>query len=212
VFHGDSVSGLGWMSPAYGRLEPATTVRAVVEQPSPFWLVTAMSIGEHHDHAALRRLEVLSSTSSPAAISVVCQKDGLNEVTLFRASGPREMVTVLIDSRKGYAVTTDARMVHARIAEGRLDRLCLVDGSVMRFDGENPVTIAAATPIADLAVVFVPGAAPIVETSVPRRDIAIEIESRQPRARADSLASDARDRGTARSRSSCVELPGSPTR
>jgi hypothetical protein len=211
VFRGDPLSGLGWMSPAYGRLEPATTVRAVVEQPSPFWLVTAISIGAYHDHAPLRRLEVLSSTSGPAAMSVSCQKDGLNEVTLFRAPGPREMVTVLIDPRKGYAVTTDARLVHARIGEGRLARLCLVDGTVMRFDGADPVTISAATPIADLAAVFVPGAAPIVESSSPRRDIAIEIESLQPRSRG-SLASDARNRGTARSRASCVELPGSRIR
>ena len=40
------------------------------------------------------------------------------------------------------AITTDAAALHARISNaGRLERVCLVDATVFRFDGTAPVTI-----------------------------------------------------------------------
>jgi heparinase II/III-like protein len=39
-FTGDSTTGLGWYSPVYGRVEPATTLRIALAAAAPFWIVT----------------------------------------------------------------------------------------------------------------------------------------------------------------------------
>jgi hypothetical protein len=199
LIHADAASGLGWISPAYGRLVPATTIRAVIEEAPSDWIITAVSLAESEEDGALRRLEVLAApVAGRQPVAVASHRGCAEEVTLFRASGPPDIVTIEIDPRRGHALTTDARLLHARIHEpGRLESICLVDGSVARFEGAEPVTILSPGPIPDLAVHFAAGHAPMVEASSDRPDISIEFDSRQLSARAARSSIVAHDRGVA---------------
>jgi len=44
AFAGDEATGLGWCSPAYGRLEKTTTVRVSREGDGPFWMVSVFGL------------------------------------------------------------------------------------------------------------------------------------------------------------------------
>ena len=44
AFIGDAATGLGWYSPAYGRLDKTTTVRVTHEGNAPFWIATVFGL------------------------------------------------------------------------------------------------------------------------------------------------------------------------
>jgi len=182
VFRADSATGLGWVAPIYGRVIPATTLRATVDRIAPFWLVTAIDVA-HPDRGPVVTsvLDVLSSDPGSSACAVLTRRTRHVEVTVLRASRDRDTVTVAIEPRGSVALTTDAAAVHARISvTGRLERVCLVDATVFRFDGTVPVTITSPSPLVDLDVRLDEGQAPVIATTSPRHDLAIS-QDRPPR-------------------------------
>jgi Heparinase II/III-like protein/Heparinase II/III N-terminus len=52
AFSGDDRTGLGWSSPAYGRVDRTTTLRVAREGEAPFWLATVF--GLDRDNAVVR--------------------------------------------------------------------------------------------------------------------------------------------------------------
>jgi hypothetical protein len=153
IVRGDA-SGLGWISPSYGRVVPADALRCRVIRPAPFTIATVIEAARVRaaGHAAARTLEVLTSDTAGTTFAVAAARDGCVEMTLF-ASGPRETATVLFEPRSGLTVTTDARMLHARMdAHDRLVRLCAVECSIARFEGGNTLTLMSDIPVADIDI------------------------------------------------------------
>ena len=109
------------------------------------------------------------------------------------------------------AITTDAAALHARVSNtGRLERVCLVDGTVCRFDGAAPVTITDPGGMADLEVRFDQEGAPVVATSRPREGLTITLDAQsRPRPGGDAPPV---VQPVLQQRISCVESPASPTR
>jgi len=45
---GDALTGLGWWSPAYGRLDPTTTLRVIKAGVAPFWIISVFDLDRHN--------------------------------------------------------------------------------------------------------------------------------------------------------------------
>jgi hypothetical protein len=86
------------------------------------------------------------------------------------------MISTAFDSRQQRAITTDARLVHARVLEpGRIERLYLADVSVFRFDGAEPLTLTTTSRIPDLAVELRPGTEPVLESSEDGLEVSLSL-------------------------------------
>jgi uncharacterized heparinase superfamily protein len=70
MFRGDERSGLGWHSPVYGRVEPATTLRHTIRARSPFWIVTAVGLS-----AANQLLELTCTVRSQRTIAIRIERE-----------------------------------------------------------------------------------------------------------------------------------------
>jgi hypothetical protein len=207
VLRADSATGLGWAAPVYGRLVPATTLRAMVEREAPAWLVTTVETGVGDAPARAMPAAVLASDPGESTAATTRDSRGCT-VSLFRAR-PGETVTVPADRRGGPAISTDARALHVRLAEtGRLELACLVDASFMRLDGPEPVTITAGVPVSDLMVRIPLDGGPTVTSAAGARDVAVLVDHAASRRGADRAA----DRTAAPVRSACVESPALPIR
>jgi hypothetical protein len=212
VFRGDGATGLGWVAPIYGRLGPATTLRGSSERCAPFWVITTIDIGTPHlGEAVTSLLDVLSGDASGSACAVLTRRAGHAELTLFRATRERDTLTVAVEPRGTVALTTDAAALHARISNaGRLERVCLVDATVVHFDGAAPVTITCPGAIVEVDVRFDQGGAPVVATAHPTGDLAISFDApSRPRAAGGAPFAAQPDLPQ---RMPCVESPASPTR
>jgi len=154
VFRGEADWALGWVAPVYGRLTPAPTLRGLSERTTPFWIVTTVDVGTPHvGEAVTSLLDVLSADGGGGGCAVLTRRARHLEVTLFRTTPERETVSVVIEPRGTVAITTDAAALHARISTGgRLERVCIVDATVFRFEGTIPVTITSPEPVADADV------------------------------------------------------------
>jgi hypothetical protein len=176
VFHADAASGLGWTAPVYGRVVPAATIRAHADHAAPFWIVTTIDATGSHDEGAAARLDVLAAGDGGDPIAVRTTRGNVSEVTLCRAEALHETITTGLDPRHERAITTDARLVHARVREpGRIERLYLVDATVFRFDGVEPLTLTAASRIPDLAVTIPANGEPVLESSVAGVEVSMSI-------------------------------------
>jgi len=143
VFHGDEDSGLGWVAPIYGRLIPATTVRATVERRTPFWIVTTIHLGNPRVPAATTRLLDAESSGVNDRCGVLTTTAAHFEVAAFRVPPARDPMTCTLDDRGALGLTTDAAVVYARTTrDGRLMRVQIVDATWFRYDGPEAVTIS----------------------------------------------------------------------
>ncbi len=210
LFRGDERTGLGWVAPIYGRMTPATTLRCTADRAAPFWLVTTIDVGNPSvGEAATSVLEVLSGDTNCSACAVLTRRAHHREVTIFRAGAERDTVTVAIEPRGSVALTSDAAALHARISHaGRLERVCLVDATIVRFDGTVPVTISCSSPIAEMDVRLDEGGAPVIKTAHPHGDVAIAHDTAPPPHHGAPLPV----QPIFQQRNACVESPASPTR
>jgi hypothetical protein len=205
VFHADRASGLGWCAPVYGRLEPTSTVRAHVEDAAPFWVVTTIDATGSQNDATTFRLEVLAVGDAGDPVAICTRRGDVADVTMCRAEPSREMITTAMDSRHERAITTDARLVHARVLEpGRIDRLYLADLTVFRFDGTESLTLTTGSPIADLAVTLPRGGEPVLESSVDGIDVSLCLTARGRRETEPLRVRTRRDQPTNRTGPSCA--------
>jgi hypothetical protein len=102
----------------------------------------------------VRSLDVLSADADRTAFAVAADLAGAVAISLF-ASGSHEVRTLIVDPRRGHSLTTDARMLHARVGpRGTLDRVCAVDFTFLDFEGACTVAVSSATVVHDLDVSF----------------------------------------------------------
>jgi len=138
-FDADAATGLGWHAPAYGRIEPATTLRVTHADDAPFWMVSVFDFNATDPVNAAEWLPVWAEAGvvqHAAALRV--ERDGSTDFLLFAEPAAA-------DGHATWRVgefETDARMLFCRVADGVLTRLALVDGSIVRSGGRRSLGIA----------------------------------------------------------------------
>jgi hypothetical protein len=130
-FRGDEVSGLGWHSPVYGRIEPVSTLRITCEGRAPFWIVSVFGLDRSNLVQRVAIEPVLGSGNV------------LHYATAIRIDRERSTEHLLIaepvdDRRHGLwrtaDIDTDARMLFARQVGPDTTALGLVDATTVRSD------------------------------------------------------------------------------
>ena len=178
VLRGDADWALGWVAPIYGRLTPAPTLRGTSERSTPIWIVTTIDVGSPQVRGAVTTfLDVLSGDRGGSACAVLTRRERHLDVTFFRTRRERDTVSIVVEPRGTIAITTDAAALHARISNaGRLERVCLVDATVFRFDGTAPVTITSPKPVRDADVSLDRSGDPVVATAGTGADLSISLD------------------------------------
>ena len=148
VFCGDDVTGLGWCSRMYGRLERNTTVRIAHEGAAPFWMMSVFD----HDPAnpvvdvAWEPVSAEAGAVAHAAAIRITRAASVDHA-LFAESSQSDLAPVVQgrDAGAGRAdrlrvrvggIETDACMLFSRSTPDRgTTRVALVDGSMARAAG-----------------------------------------------------------------------------
>ncbi len=163
VFHGDPVSGLGWYSPAYGRMLAAPSIRVTHAATGPFWMASVFDLSGDNPVHELEWLRVSSTACelAHAAMLRISRAASIDHVlwaepapALANASG--QSMGGSETARPGLVwragdLETDARMLFSRLgARGEMTRLALVDGSVVRsIEGRTRVALPQRAPVWD---------------------------------------------------------------
>ena len=133
VAYADVVTGLGWCSPAYGRVDPTHTLRAVRESNGPFWLITVVDVNRENP---LHRVDAVPIWAEAGAIAhgtaVRMTRVGSIDYALMVEPNPTSPATTW----RMAEFETDARVLFCRTERDRsVTRLALVDGSFVRTMG-----------------------------------------------------------------------------
>jgi uncharacterized heparinase superfamily protein len=135
VFTADRNTGLGWQSPAYGRVEPATTLRVVRRGNLPMSILTVIELSARNALQAITPEPTVRTNGGVADgsgfhIARDSSVDYLLIAESAGAAGPPRAV------RRIGALETDARMLFYRSSAGRpVSQVAFVDGSLVRAVG-----------------------------------------------------------------------------
>ncbi|PYR29295.1 MAG: hypothetical protein DMF98_00285 [Acidobacteria bacterium] len=139
TFRDDRAAGLGVYSPVYGQLAPSTTVRVSHSATGPFWMAGVFDLRRHEpvNDVEWQQVSSAAGTLAHAAMLRIRRAESVDDVMFAEplSSGGRVEAGSAAGSPTWRAgdLETDARMLLARIdRDGRLTRLGLVDGSVVR--------------------------------------------------------------------------------
>jgi hypothetical protein len=146
-FTADAESGLGWHSPEYGRLERTTTIRVTQSGAAPFWMATVFDFDPANPVADVDWVPVWAeagATAHAAAIRIT-RATSVDHVLFAEPAAEQALQPPLAPSsgaKRGIwrvgEIETNARMLFCRTtAADRLDRIALVDGSVVRTIGRT---------------------------------------------------------------------------
>jgi hypothetical protein len=164
TFHGNIESGLGWYSPAYGRLEPASTIRLTHSATGPFWMASVFDVSADNAIQDVEWLPVCSTacTLAHGAMLRICRAESIDHVLWAEPSearigssefgmGTPEPGDAVGAPRlwRGGDVETDARLLLSRVdGSGRLMQLDMVDGSMVRnLNGRVHVMLPQRAPV-----------------------------------------------------------------
>jgi hypothetical protein len=126
---GDSETGLGWHSPVYGRVEPATTIRMTHTGAAPLWIISVFGWDPDNAIVAVDTVPVWAAARvlDHATALRITRTTSIDYCVIAEPAG------VTSASWRVGEVETDARMLFYRMrGEGQMARLALVDGSIVR--------------------------------------------------------------------------------
>jgi Heparinase II/III-like protein/Heparinase II/III N-terminus len=130
-FRADRQTGLGWHSPVYGRVEPATTLRVRRHGSPPFWMVSVFGLDPRNP---LLDVQTLQRYAAAPARSLEARITRASSVDYFAVGAPG------VDRLAAGDLETDAAMFFYRTTEALpVARLALVDGSDVRQRTGNGV-------------------------------------------------------------------------
>jgi len=155
-FRGDAESGLGWYSPVYGIVEPATTVRATRVAAPPFWIVSAFGLDSSNAVQSLDTLPVWAEAGVLRdAVGVRIVRDRSIDYALIadadRSSRPASWRLADFE--------TDAHLLFVRLdADRSVARVAMVDGSFARSASKRALDVVLPRAVADMHVDMAHGA------------------------------------------------------
>ena len=154
-FAGDDDTGLGWYSPAYGRLDRTTTVRVSQAGAAPFWMASVLDLDPRNPVAHVDWVPVWgeAGTVAHAAAIRITRAVSVDHVLFAEPADPASTGEPAAGAEAGCDavgsatsavrpvwrvgdVETDARMLfHRSTLDRPIARLALVDGSTARAAG-----------------------------------------------------------------------------
>jgi len=148
AFVGDEAAGLGWYSPAYGRVDRTTTIRVGHTGAAPFWIVSVLDLNAQNPVADVDWVPVWAEAGAIAhGTAIRVTRAGSIDYVLFaEPAAERGGRTWRIGE-----IETDARMLFCRAtAERPIARLALVDGSIVRTAGRRGFQLELPQTVPDL--------------------------------------------------------------
>jgi hypothetical protein len=128
-FVADDCNGLGWWSPAYGRLEPTATLRVIASGPAPQWIVSVFDLNPWDPVRGVELVPLETETGS-LAHGAGARIERVDSVDYVLFAEPRT------SDAPGWRIAelaTDARLLIARVTRScRVAHLALADGSFVR--------------------------------------------------------------------------------
>jgi hypothetical protein len=148
VFSGDEATGLGWHSPVYGSVEPATTVCVTHQANAPFWIVSVFDLNPADPVEDVEALSVWAEAGALAeATGIRISRRDSVAYALFAEPAHGHAHGAKSSSWRIAAFETDARMLFCRVnRRGDPIGLALVDGSIVRSDRQRLVSVATGCP------------------------------------------------------------------
>jgi hypothetical protein len=142
-FFADLETGLGWHSPAYGRVDPAATITVSHTAAAPFWLVGVFDLNplDPVREAVLLPVWAEAGTMAHATGLRIARSSSIDFVLFAEpaSAGSRQTWRVA-------ELETDARMLFCTVDCGELSRLALVDGSIVKGTGRRAIGLALGRP------------------------------------------------------------------
>src|SRR4051812_23119454 len=133
---GDRETGLGWCSPAYGRIEPTTTLRVTRKGTAPFWMVSVFDLNPANPVTDVDPVPVWSEGGALAHASAVriTRAASIDHVLFVEPNATTAARETTGSVWRVGEMETDARMLFWRTSTDRsLARIALVDGSLARI-------------------------------------------------------------------------------
>jgi len=151
TFVGDSDGGLGWYSPAYGRIDRTTTVRVSHSATAPFWMIAVFDLNPQNPVASVDMVPVWAEAGavSHATALRIARAASIDHV-LFAEPAVDASPATAATWRVG-EIETDARMLFCRATADRpIARIAIVDGSIVRTAGRRGFHLALPRVVPDL--------------------------------------------------------------
>ncbi len=136
AFTADHGAGLGWHSPAYGRVEPATTLRVVRHGHLPMSILTIIELSARNAVRTVAGEPTSHTNGRPARASGfrITRDSSVDYLLIAESAGAAGPSPDAL--RQIGAVETDARMLFYRSSAGEpLSQMALVDGAHVRTLG-----------------------------------------------------------------------------
>jgi hypothetical protein len=151
VFVGDRATGLGWHSPVYGRVDPATTVRIGHSADAPFWMISVFDLNAQNPVGDVECVPVWAEAGATAhAAAIRITRATSVDYALFVEPAADRSATWRVAEFE-----TDARLLFCRVTGDRpIARVALVDGSLLRTPGRRGFQLALPRVVPDLHIDF----------------------------------------------------------
>ena len=136
-FSGDDRTGLGWCSPAYGRVDRSTTIRIAREGEAPFWLASVFDLDRNNRVVRVDWVPVWAEAGAIAHATAI-RIERTQSIDYVAFADPADSEAATKPLWRAGDVETDARMLFYRSTRRRLFACVgLVDGSIVRAGGRG---------------------------------------------------------------------------
>jgi hypothetical protein len=166
VFRADEDAGLGWFAPVYGTLVPTSTARIAIAGDAPLTLLTWIGRDRDRHAPVVERIAAQCDALNPAVAGQVRGDDGGTTVFMFRPGGA---VSHAARTCRVADFQTDARVLHYRASDDRLQSLDLVDGRFVTTARRGWISLEADEPMTDLHVRIAEGVLDLQASMPPAR-------------------------------------------
>jgi hypothetical protein len=135
----DEETGLGWCSPVYGQLEPATTLRIVHRGEAPLWIASVFGIDARNPVLAVEQIPVWAEAGDlDHALALKVTRSTGTDTVMFCEPIRSEDGTRRRTTWRAGLFETDAAMFFCRAeVDGHIFAAGMVDGSVARNSGRR---------------------------------------------------------------------------
>jgi hypothetical protein len=162
VFRGDQATGLGWCSPAYGRIAACPAVRVSRTGDAPFSIATLVLPSRRASGVSINTVAVTGAAAGWYAFAVCITRPGSIDLAMFAIprDGTGADATTCRPGPTADPATwqfadfeTDARFVCVRLSPaGAVRSVSLVDASLLQRLGDDPFRLQLEHAVGDLAV------------------------------------------------------------
>jgi hypothetical protein len=142
-FAADDATGLGWLAPVYGSVQPSTSLRVTHRGALPFWMASVFGLSRRNPVVDVEFLPVVAATGvlANAVAMRIVRAASIDVVMIADPADPGRRSGA--DGWKAGDVETDARVLFCREQDGRPSDVLLLDGSRVRANAQPALEFEA---------------------------------------------------------------------